>query len=140
MTDQDNPVDPEARDIMKRYAALFGTNGSTKGGGPKSCGFLCDPGWYPLLDRLFNDIDVIRLEDDLTGIKVLQVKQKLGELRVYVQYDNDRIIDRIQQAAAEALETCEGCGGSSPGIRSIGGYVTNACDLCLDRRKRELLA
>ncbi|MFO8127162.1 hypothetical protein [Yoonia sp.] len=139
MTDRDNSIDAEVMDIMKRYPRLFRTGSSTKSRGPMHDGFLCDPGWYPLLDRLFGDIDAICREDDLTGIKVSQVKQKLGGLRVYVQGGNDRVNDRIRQAEAEAAATCEGCGGSSPGIRSIGGYVTNVCDPCLNKRKKELL-
>jgi len=134
MTDRDDNIDAEAMNIMKRYPELF-----RPGTGPMRDGFLCSPGWYPLLHRLFSDINDIRRDDDLAGIRVSLVKQKLGELRVYVQGGNDRVNDRIRQAEAEALTTCEECGGPSPGIRSIGGYVTNACDPCLDKRKRELL-
>lgn len=140
MTDRDNSIDAEVMDIMKRYPKLFGTGSSAKSSGPMHEGFSCDPGWYPLLDRLFGDIDAIRREDALTGIKVAQVKQKLGELRVYVQGGNNRVNDRIRQAEAEAIVSCEGCGETSPGVRSIGGYITNACDPCLDKRKRKLLA
>ncbi|WP_322889920.1 MULTISPECIES: hypothetical protein [unclassified Yoonia] len=135
MRDRENSIDAEAMDIMKRYPDIFRTVSA-----PMRDGFLCGPGWYPLLDRLFSDIDTIRRGDALTGIRVSQVKQKLGELRVYVQGGNDLVTDRIRQAEAEAAASCEGCGGPSPGIRSIGGYVTNACDLCLDKRKRDLLA
>lgn len=134
MTDRDDNIGAEAMNTMKRYPELF-----RPGTGPMRDGFLCERGWYPLLDRLFSNIDDIRRDDDLTGIKVTQVKQKLGELRVYVHRGNERISDRIRQAEAEALATCEECGGSSLGIRSISGYVTNACDPCLDKRKKELL-
>ena len=135
MTDRDDNIEAEAMNIMKRYPELF-----RPGTGPMRDGFLCSPGWYPLLHRLFSDIDDIRRDDDLTGIRVSQVKQKLGELRVYVQRGNERVSDRIRQAEAEAVVSCEGCGGPSPGIRSVGGYVTNACDPCLNKRKKELLA
>lgn len=77
---------------------------------------------------------------NLTSIRVAQVKQKLEEIQVYVQGGIDRVIDRIRQTEAEVVTKCEECGGPSPGIRSSGGYVTNACDPCLDNRKRDLLA
>lgn len=134
MTVQDHSIDADALAIMQRYPGLFGTGPWTKNG-RMGYGFQCDKGWYPLLERLFDDLDAIRREDDLTGIKVTQVKQKLGSLRVYVQRGNDRVHERLRQAEAEALETCEIGGGASPGIRSIGGFLTNACDKCLEQRK-----
>ncbi len=134
MTVQDHSIDAEAMAIMKRYPDLFGTGPWTQNHGI-GYGLQCGKGWYPLLDRLFRDIDVIRREDELTGIKVSQVKQKLGGLRVYLGRANDRVHDRIRQAEAEALATCEGCGGTTPGIRSIGGYLTNSCDSCLKKSK-----
>jgi transposase len=36
--------------------------------------------------------------------------------------------------------TCETCGGSTPGIRVIRGYRTNACDACLEKKKAALRA
>lgn len=102
MTDRDDNIDAEAMNIMKRYPELF-----RLGAGPMRDGFLCERGWYPLLDRLFSDINDIRCDDDLTRIRVSQVKQKLGELRVYVQGGNDRVSDRIRQAEAEAVASCD---------------------------------
>lgn len=94
MTDRDDNIDAEAMDIMRRYPDMF-----RLGTGPTRNGFLWSPGWYPLLHRLFSDIDDIRREDDLARIRVSQVKHKLGELLVYVQGGNDRVSDRSGAAA-----------------------------------------
>lgn len=80
-TIQDHSIDAEAMAIMQRYSGLFGSGPWTKEG-RMGCGFQCGRGWYPLLDRMFSDLDAIRREDNLTGIKVSQVKQKLGGLRI----------------------------------------------------------
>ncbi|MCA1777618.1 MAG: hypothetical protein LC676_19005 [Loktanella sp.] len=111
MAGQDHAIDAEVMAIMQRYPDLFETGPWIQNRGV-GYGFECDLGWYPLLERLFSDVDAIRREDDLTGIKVLQVKQKLGGLRIYVQRGNDRVHERLRQAEAEALETCESCGGT----------------------------
>ncbi len=111
MSDQDEYVDPEAKVIMDRYPSLFAPVES----GAIAYGFTCDRGWLPLLDRLFSDLDVIRQEDDLTDLKVIQVKEKFGGLRVYVRDGNVRVKERIWEAEDEAYATCETCGGSTPG-------------------------
>lgn len=49
-------------------------------------------------------------DDDLTSIDVAQVKQKSSEFRMYARHDNDRVTDRIRQAEAEAVLSCECCG------------------------------
>ena len=51
-------------------------------------GFECGDGWF----------------------EVLQVKEKLGTLRVYASHQTDAIYWRIEAAALEASRTCEACG------------------------------
>ena len=92
-------------------------------------GFLCGPGWYPLIERLSADLAVIIREDGLRRFRVLQVKEKFGGLRFYVKGGNERALTRIVKAMREAESTCEGCG--APGcIRKIGVWLSTLCDRC----------
>jgi hypothetical protein len=79
------------------------------------------PGWHPIIDRLAADL--LKLGWD--G-KVLQVKEKFGGLRFYIEQDMDVLHDRIDAAKAEAYRTCEICG--TPGIARSGGWIKTLCD------------
>lgn len=128
---------PEQMDILERYPALFGLAPGGRGLTLIDGGFACGGGWYPILDRLFADLAVIRREDVLTRLRVVQVKEKFGGLRVYVDGGNERIQARIGDAETEAAATCEHCGGPSPGLRSHGGWYGNICDSCAQKRRSE---
>lgn len=54
--------------------------------------------------------------------KAVQVKEKFGSLRFYVQYSTDEIEDLIDQAVIESLHTCEVCGAEARLEHSSDGY------------------
>jgi len=130
VTDQDHHITPEAMKILTSYPNIFGPGPWPVSKTMLGWGFTCGDGWYPILDRLFADIDRIRGEDGLKKLEVVQLKQKLGGLRVYVRGGNERVQTRLRQAEEEAFFICEGCGGPSLGIGDRDGYLTTLCDPC----------
>jgi hypothetical protein len=101
---------------------------------PRRTCIQCDSGWHPILERLFIalDADVKSLETD--GLveadnppRIVEVKEKLGGLRVYMRGPISLLMrDRIKQAEAEAAATCETCG--APGeLRDYAGYFATRC-------------
>ena len=89
-------------------------------------GFECSDGWFDLIYRLSKDLN--EMEDLPEGFEIIQVKEKFGSLRVYPNYDNEKIYDRINQAEKEASETCESCG--KPGELKEGGWMRTLCEEC----------
>ncbi|MGB7848541.1 MAG: hypothetical protein WBL63_23210 [Candidatus Acidiferrum sp.] len=92
-------------------------------------GFVHGDGWFEILWRLCEDLEPLVAEaEKATGqpFEVLQVKQKLGGLRFYVNHGTDAIRMRIEAAEGESLRTCEVCG--QPGSRREGGWIRTACD------------
>jgi hypothetical protein len=78
---------------------------------------------------LCEDLEPLAAEaEKVTGhpFDVLQVKQKLGGLRVYVNHSTNVIRNRIEAAQLESLGTCEVCG--QPGSRREGDWIRTACD------------
>ncbi|MGW1987873.1 hypothetical protein ACWCPJ_36400 [Streptomyces collinus] len=66
------------------------------------------PGWRHLLERLHEQIRTV-----LPGYRLLDLKEKLGGLRVYVGWptgSGDILRTLIAAAEAEAERTCEFCG------------------------------
>ena len=84
--------------------------------------FDCGPGWKPLIDELFELI-----KD--TDAKVVQIKEKFGTLRIYL----DNVTPEIDKKAAE-LETrsskiCEFC-GSTEDVTTEGSWLKTLCKIC----------
>lgn len=81
------------------------------------------PGWQPILDRA--RADLLELAPNFDAV---QIKEKFGELRLYVMTgdgfnpDNtDKFFARARQAERESAEVCEDCGAHADEY-----YVTNA--------------
>lgn len=80
------------------------------------------PGWSDLLRRLVDDLFAKGWDG-----RVLQVKEKFGGLRFYINKCADGLDDRISQAEDESYRTCEECG--LPGVARSGGWIKTLCDL-----------
>lgn len=92
-------------------------------------GFAHGNGWFNIVWKLCEDLEPLVAEaEKVTGhpFEVLQVKQKLGGLRVYVNHSTNAIRNRIEAAQLESLRTCEVCG--QPGSRREGDWIPAVCD------------
>ena len=79
-------------------------------------------GWHPLVAQLH--VDLLALDPDY---RVAQVKEKCGQLRVYLTSNFTVEIDELIDAAEDAsLSICDVCG--QPGSpRIIGGWIYTRC-------------
>ena len=95
-------------------------------------GFNCGDGWEPIIRRLSARLEAMIAampENDRSRFRASDVKQKLGELRFYVEDHTLEIDEAIREAEREASCTCEECG--RPGTRGkSGGYVAVWCTAC----------
>jgi hypothetical protein len=94
-----------------------------------SFGFCHGDGWFDILWRLCEDLEPLVAEfEEAAGhqFEVLQVKEKFGELRIYVTHANDAISRRLETAERESFRACEVCG--QPGKRREGGWIKTLCD------------
>ena len=94
-----------------------------------------DDGWFELLKELSDKIVTTGI-----AVRAVQVKEKFGTLRYYVDYPNAtsnesyRIIeDLIRQAEQKSGETCEVCG--KPGEERNEGWIKTLCDECNTARE-----
>ena len=114
--------------LIERWPTWFDTKGDLQHT-LMPLGFEHGDGWFHLLWRLCEDIEPLVAEyDKETGrpFEVVQVKEKFGGLRFYVEHANDVIHQRIELAELQSLETCEVCG--KPGVRRSGGWIQTLCD------------
>lgn len=107
-------------------------------------GAECGNGWYDLLNNLCRQLKEI-VEKNKIGINVVQVKEKFGGLRFYIELecDNKNVAENIYSliAAAEkkSYNTCESCGAEVKETRSTNtGWLKTLCDRCMEERNKEI--
>jgi hypothetical protein len=96
-------------------------------------GMNCWKGWYGIIDDMLATIS----KNIISNIKVVQIKEKFGALRVYTEPYDRYTQGIIDMAETLSKHTCERCGEPSE-MRSDLGWVKT---LCLDHyttRKLEL--
>lgn len=118
------------RQLCEKYPKIF----ANRNGDPKETlmywGFECGDGWYDLIDRLCSNLQWNTDKNNHTGkypqVVAVQVKEKFGGLRFYVDRSTD-----VQEAVIGFVEnlsyhTCDVCG--APGKQRGSGWVTTRCD------------
>jgi hypothetical protein len=101
---------------------------------PISFGFAIEDGWEPIVRRLAEKLEPIARQ---TSLRAVQVKEKNGGLRFYVEHSTlpDDVVGMVRAAAAEAREqstrTCELCGAD--GVLRGVHHVQTLCAPCADR-------
>jgi hypothetical protein len=112
------------RRLVERWPTWFNTEGNIRHTlMPQD--FNHDDGWFDILWRLCEDLEPRVAEfaaADGFQFEVLQVKEKFGGLRFYVNCRrNFPIRHRIDAAIQESLHTCEICG--QPGELRKGSWL-----------------
>lgn len=92
-------------------------------------GFDCGDGWEPLLREMSEKLEPIC--QAIPTLKAVQVKEKLGTLRVYMTGYNDEIDAVIHEAVCKSKVTCEECGAQEATLRNNGGWYRTLCNSCV---------
>ena len=127
-------------------------------------GFDCGDGWEPVIrfacKRIMSNVDRLRyaikdieenlyqtekldekkkkLEEELQLIPTaVQVKEKFGGLRFYVDGGNDRVWDIIQNAESLSYHVCEECSTMRTVRLRNHGWMATLCDACAVKRYGE---
>jgi hypothetical protein len=102
-------------------------------------GFECGDGWNKLLLKLCNKIqsELNKSSDEFKkNFRVVQVKEKFGGLRFYVQGGNAEIDAAITKAEGESLRTCEKCGKKGD-QKGSGYWIRTLCKKCRIVEKKQ---
>jgi len=146
-----NIMSPEyEKQLRDKYPNLF-RKVRRVGRGPapiETRGIECEDGWYDILDSLFDhlmrpldwvkasssnvaDPDKVRAapEREFKRLPALiQVKEKLGRLRIYIHGGNRRVGELVAFAEQHSGKVCEICGRT--GIFRNDGWLRVRCDEC----------
>ena len=108
--------------LKERFPFLF----------PSDLTFWIQPGWSELLERTAIALAVLA-EKEGVPVTVVEVKEKFGQMRMYCQCRDRRVLDlafAITRAAEnESRRICEACGGVGR-LSSRPGCVKAICTNC----------
>lgn len=93
--------------------------------------FRCGDGWFSILDDLGKQLQALieaEPEEKRRRYRVVQVKEKFGGLRVYLDRYVEAMSDAIDAAERASTTTCERCG--DPGSICTVGWVQTLCNPC----------
>lgn len=99
-------------------------------------------GWHSLVKNLCNYIENVKSEEEIE-IEVVQIKQKYGGLRFYVQGEvPDKVYQIIEFAQFMSFKICEYCGSTkevtTEPTESSPGYIITLCEDCRDKIDEEI--
>jgi hypothetical protein len=100
--------------------------------------FTCGDGWECIIRNLSNQLDFLNEYAPL-WVEAVQVKEKFGTLRYYVNISTDNkwwtdiVYALIDAAEARSALTCEECGSYGGKLRT-GGWIRTLCDECEEKR------
>ncbi len=106
--------------------------------------FECGLGWYDLIrdlsikiERILEDYNEVNpwvegQDNIILEIYAIQVKEKYGTLRFYLNVDTQEIRDLIEEAEALSLRTCDCCG--APGRMRNMHWFAVRCDKCWEEK------
>lgn len=102
------------------------------------------PGWLPIVERLCSDIEQILSGVEKQALRILQIKEKLGELAFYSSFISDapfggespssfdthprikRHFELVHAARRQSLKTCFMCSQSAE-LREVRGLYLPLC-------------
>ena len=122
-------ISPWAKRIMLRTPTLFCEGPWDVTRTSLAFGFECGPGWFPLLQRTFSRLSRIAKEDGL-DLRVRQVKERFGTLRIYLSGATDRAAKVVDEAEALSARICDLCDGAVFAPPAQTGWIVTRCAPC----------
>lgn len=95
-------------------------------------GVECGKGWYELLKPIFNYIEEYNKDkNEDERLVPEQIKEKWGQLNVYMNFCTDELRKLIREAEEEASKTCELCGSKEDIGTACEGWIMTECHSCM---------
>lgn len=110
---------------------------------PQPLWIECNEGWHTIIDELSKQVaQVAEQHPPVEGepcVSVVQIKEKFGGLRYYIDYHNmnDDDIQKIEyivrNAEMKTFAVCEDCGGDGQRVSPRRYWMKTLCVQCQNR-------
>lgn len=96
--------------------------------------YECEQGWWPLIEdakRIVNEFNLKQSNIDDIILEFVQIKEKWGGLRLYLNEYVPEIADKIHEIENKSYKICEHC-GTSENVKTeyTHSWVMTLCDKC----------
>ena len=100
-------------------------------------GFEIGKGWMPLVEPIIKKIQ--ELNQQGIDIQITQIKEKFGELCVYLSAYTEELEQMIRDAEKKSIHICENCGKPAQRVWGNYGWIYTLCQDCLEERKIKII-
>lgn len=97
---------------------------------PMAFGCSCGDGWYSIINHLCKMIQNDVNRNDRTQVVAVQVKEKFGGLRFYIDGGSEKTYDIIDFFESLSYIVCEKCGTTGAETRNTGSWIFTRCEAC----------
>lgn len=132
---EDNMNQKHTEYLYKHFPELFQQRNLSPEQTCMCWGFECGDGWFEILKKLSKKLRDISRKRGI-DIRAVQVKEKWGGLRFYIEGGNEEANKAIDEAEYDSFDTCEQCGEPGTMTEKHGWYQT-LCDKCEVKHERE---
>lgn len=119
-------------ELILKYPELFGEPPFDPQETLMCFGFECGDGWLPSIETFLEKVSVIVKEQKLEDFRIVQIKEKFGTLRIYVNEGTPEIYELIKETENKSGKTCEIC-GEEASLSREGGWFTTICPKCKEK-------
>ena len=97
---------------------------------PMAFGCECADGWYGIINHMCkmiqNDVD----RNERQQVLAVQVKEKFGGLRFYIDGGSEKTYDIIHFFESLSYIVCEKCGKTNAETRNTKSWIFTRCEKC----------
>lgn len=112
--------------LLEKHAPLFEWEGQKSGA--LMFGIETDDGWFDLIDQTLINVTEQAYQENQPLPAIIQIKEKLGELRIYGKPLTTNMHHFIQQAEEQSSTICEVCGKEGQIRQTSNGLIKTVCD------------
>lgn len=117
------------KELLLKYPKIFKQKDLPMSETAMCWGIECGKGWYHLIDNLCYHLQQLTDLYNHPQIEFVQVKEKFGSLRIYVNEASEMqqmLIDFVENLSSDV---CENCGKPSSIIENLG-WLKTLCEDC----------
>ena len=120
-------------ELYEKYPKLFKQKNLPMNQTCMYWGIETGTGWYWLIDNLCSCIQSYIDANKKEQVEVVQIKEKFGGLRYYINRSDDLINGMIWLAEHCSWNICEKC-GTTHNITHTKGWIKTLCKECVNKR------
>lgn len=95
----------------------------------------CGDGWYGLIREVCEQItETLSKTQNSEDFCFSQIKEKYGQLRIYVNDYSDEIAEILDKAEEKSATICEDCGTTENVTQNTLGWISSLCPTCRENK------